>query len=80
MAPLKEEYFTREIEFSKGDLVINQSYIGDVGHVVWDAAICLSKFIDGKWFSKEVGQLNEKTIIELGSGTGLVGLVASMHG
>ena len=75
-------YFTREIEFSKGVLRINQSYIGDVGHVVWDAAIVLAKFLDRKYLEeeKQCNVLASKSIIELGSGTGIVGLVAAMKG
>ena len=78
----QESYFTREIEFTNGLLQINQSYIGDVGHVVWDAAIVLSKFLDGKYFEDAEGRnvLASKSIVELGSGTGLVGIVAAMKG
>lgn len=79
----ENNYFTREIEFTDGTLQINQSYIGDVGHVVWDAAIVLAKFLDGKYFKDEEKQCNmlaSKSIVELGSGTGLVGLVAAMKG
>ena len=74
-----QKYFQREIEFSKGILTINQSYIGDVGHVVWDAAISLAKFIDGDWFLN-TKEFIGKNVVELGSGTGLVGIVAAMHG
>ena len=80
----ENNYFTREIEFSSGTLQINQSYIGDVGHVVWDAAIVLAKFLDGKHFeqedNKQCNMLALKSVVELGSGTGLVGLVAAMKG
>ena len=81
----ENNYFTREIEFSSGTLQINQSYIGDVGHVVWDAAIVLAKFLDGKHFdqdedNKQCNMLASKSVVELGSGTGLVGLVAAMKG
>ncbi|XP_066933657.1 protein N-lysine methyltransferase METTL21D-like [Clytia hemisphaerica] len=78
---MADTYFTREIDFSKGDVIIHQSYIGDVGHVVWDAAIVLAKFLDGKYFtSNETLTLQGKSVVELGSGTGLVGLVAAMNG
>lgn len=72
-------YFTREIDFSKGTLKINQATIGDVGHVVWDAAIVLSKYIDNL-SSKGSFYFKDQHVVELGAGTGLVGLVAGMHG
>ena len=73
------QFFVRELGFSFGSLQIYQSYIGDVGHVVWDAAIVLAKFIDTGYFTTEF-QLKNKNVLELGSGTGLVGLVAAIKG
>ena len=73
------QFFVRELDFSFGSLQIYQSYIGDVGLVVWDAAIVLAKFIDTGYFTTEF-QLKNKNVLELGSGTGLVGLVAAIKG
>ena len=73
-------YFTREIESHNGEtLEIYQATIGDVGHVVWDAAIALCKFFDTKYFASNFS-LAGKRIIELGAGTGVVGLAAALHG
>lgn len=76
-----EKYFTRELRCC-GDkicLCIKQMCVGDVGCVVWDAALVLSAFLEQElcfppsfWIGKRV--------IELGAGTGVVGLVAAAHG
>lgn len=61
-------------------LTIKQSYIGDVGCVVWDAAIVLSKYLESRSFKSRIGDLKGKRVIELGAGTGAVGLVAGVNG
>lgn len=73
--------FTREIEFESvgGSLQLNQEVEGDVGCVVWDAAIVLAKYLE----VREKGEkklLQESTVVELGSGTGCVGLAAALLG
>jgi len=74
-----DEYFIRTIEFDNipNEVKIYQQTIGDVGHVVWDAAIVLAKYVDCNNFKYD---LQEKKVVELGSGTGLVGIVAAMKG
>ena len=74
-----KDYFTREILYSKGTLIIHQATIGDVGHVVWDAALVLSKYLD-LYLSQNLDTTKITKVIELGSGTGLVGLVTATHG
>ncbi|XP_052100409.1 protein N-lysine methyltransferase METTL21D-like [Mytilus californianus] len=78
-APMADT-FVREIEKNNEEVIkIHQLEIGDVGCVVWDAAIVLSKYFETEDFLK--GQLlKEKNIIELGAGTGVVGIIASTFG
>ena len=72
-------YFTRELELKDRTLEIYQEFEGDVGCVVWDAAISLAKYID---MEETQGKHNfqGKDVIELGAGTGIVGLVAAVKG
>jgi predicted nicotinamide N-methyase len=71
--------FDRKIEGNYGTLVIKQAEVGDVGCVVWDAAIVLEKYLETEGFLSK-HNLKGKRVIELGAGTGLVGLVASVLG
>lgn len=75
--------FTREFEVD-GDkcLVIHQSEIGDVGCVVWDAAIVLSSYMRTNDFilHDRRNVLEGKRVIELGAGTGVVGIHAAALG
>jgi len=74
-------YFVREVYCCNDEkcLRIKQMYMGDVGCVVWDAALVLSAFL---------GQMNHfppsfwagRRVVELGAGTGVVGLVAATLG
>ncbi len=76
-----EKYFSRDFELFSNDanLEFLQHTVGDVGCVVWDAALVLAGFLDRM---NKVGQksLNGLKILELGSGTGCVGLVATALG
>ncbi|KAL3891294.1 hypothetical protein ACJMK2_003556 [Sinanodonta woodiana] len=65
-APL-DDVFVRELERNDGVIIkINQSKIGDVGCVVWDAAIVLSKYLETDDF--DGGKLLKGLkVIELGS-------------
>ncbi|XP_076101493.1 protein N-lysine methyltransferase METTL21D-like isoform X1 [Mytilus galloprovincialis] len=78
-APIADT-FVREIEKNNEEVIkIHQLEIGDVGCVVWDAALVLSKYFETEDFLK--GQLlKEKNIVELGAGTGVVGIIASTFG
>merc|ERR1711971_446903 len=73
------ELFCREIELSDDEdgLVVRvaQGPEGDTGVVVWDAAIVLAKFLQ-----TVQAQLKGRSVIELGSGTGAVGLSAAALG
>ncbi|KAK3576637.1 hypothetical protein CHS0354_023156 [Potamilus streckersoni] len=80
MAAPIDNVFVRELERNDGVIIkINQSKIGDVGCVVWDAALVLSKYLETDDF--DGGKMLEgMKVIELGSGTGAVGLMAGSYG
>ncbi|VVC44769.1 Hypothetical protein CINCED_3A010417 [Cinara cedri] len=52
---------------------------GDVNCVVWDAAIVLAKYLENLFVQKKE-TFESKTVIELGSGLGCVGLTAACFG
>ena len=71
--------FEREIECQNGILRIKQAEVGDESCVVWDAALVLAKYLQSQHYcSKE--RLENRRIIELGAGTGVVGLIAASCG
>jgi len=70
-------FFTREVSVGDLDLEISQQYVGDVGGVVWDAALVLNSFLEQ--LAKKSSFTN-KNIIELGAGTGVCGLVSATLG
>ncbi|CAG0919487.1 unnamed protein product [Notodromas monacha] len=80
------EKFAREIDLeSVGKVLrIEQNLVGDVGCVVWDAALALVKFLDVQKLnpaaSETIVDVSGKTIVELGSGTGCVGIAAALLG
>lgn len=78
------DYFVREIEKNDGfSLKVKQCYLGDVGCVVWDAAIVLAKYLETKPFYDPPSGVNVwagRTVVELGAGTGVVGLMAATLG
>ncbi|KAM4664437.1 protein N-lysine methyltransferase METTL21D [Discoglossus pictus] len=69
--------FIRELSLANGtELRIRQLSSGDVGCVVWDAAIVLSKYLE----SPEGPRLEGRAVLELGAGTGIVGIMAATLG
>ncbi|XP_061553215.1 protein-lysine methyltransferase METTL21D [Phycodurus eques] len=80
----QNNYFVREIEKNDGSvLTVSQCYMGDVGCVVWDAAIVLAKYLETKEFydpSLGVNLWAGRRVVELGAGTGVVGLMAATLG
>ncbi|XP_040916792.1 protein-lysine methyltransferase METTL21D [Toxotes jaculatrix] len=80
----EDNYFVREIEKNDGCVLkMKQCYLGDVGCVVWDAAIVLAKYLETKQFYDPSGGVNVwagKSVVELGAGTGVVGLMAATLG
>ena len=78
-----EDSFVREFVRKDGiNLHISQHEVGDVGCVVWDAAIVLSYYLESSEFTNSTGEsmLKGKRVIELGAGTGLVGIQAAACG
>lgn len=72
--------FIRELESrDAARLEIRQLSSGDVGCVVWDAAIVLSKFLERRE-CVEPGLFSGRSVVELGSGTGIVGIMAATLG
>merc|ERR1712071_584680 len=69
-----DKYFYRDFQLASRDatLEFSQYTIGDVGCVVWDAALVLAGYFDRLSKSRSFENAN---ILELGSGTGCVGLV-----
>jgi predicted nicotinamide N-methyase len=75
----KPPTFVRQVLVRSTSLEIKQCYIGDVGCVVWDAALVLTKFLENKfYFSNEYWK--DKYVLELGAGTGIVGLATASLG
>lgn len=95
--------FTRELDCSGKTLHIKQLYVGDVGCVVWDAALVLAKFLEntshfpptprvpvaagangGRGHSGHAVPARRfwegKKVVDLGSGTGVVGLAVAVLG
>ncbi|XP_036910149.1 protein-lysine methyltransferase METTL21D isoform X2 [Sturnira hondurensis] len=75
--------FVRILEKTDGTVLRLQQYgSGGVGCVVWDAAIVLSKYLETPGFSGGDGThaLSQRSVLELGSGTGAVGLMAATLG
>jgi len=62
----------REIQVFDHTLLIEQEFSGELGATVWDAAIVLAKYL-----TTFPDYFRNKRIIELGSGTGVVGLTCS---
>nr|XP_014999121.2 protein-lysine methyltransferase METTL21D isoform X2 [Macaca mulatta] len=74
--------FVRVLEKRDGTVLRLQQYgSGGVGCVVWDAAIVLSKYLETPEFSGDGAHaLSRRSVLELGSGTGAVGLMAATLG
>lgn len=68
--------FLREIQIFSNNLNMHQAHIGDVGCVVWDAALVLAKYLENTRWS----DLNGRSVIELGAGTGLISLCCCLAG
>ena len=71
--------FVRALESNGEELRIKQLYVGDVGCVVWDAAIVLCKFLENRHYFPQ-GFWNGMRVLDIGSGTGVAGLAAGVLG
>lgn len=77
------EGFVRELGLKDGSVLrLEQRGLGDVGCVVWDAALVLAKFLQTEDFYEPCSRhvLRGCSVLELGAGTGAVGLVAAALG
>ena len=77
--------FVREVHCAGSCLQIKQLYVGDVGCVVWDAALVLAKFLENPIHfpppsCESLGFWKGKRVIDIGAGTGIVGLAAGVLG
>ncbi|XP_063976035.1 protein N-lysine methyltransferase METTL21D-like [Diachasmimorpha longicaudata] len=76
--------FTRlfDVEKKERTLTIYQQQVGDVSCVVWDAALVLAKYLDHKCNDEDtaVSFLDGQNVLELGAGTGCVGMTAACLG
>lgn len=68
-----------DLETVNKTIRIHQQEVGDVGCVVWDAAIVLSRYLEICSFNGKLS-LTGRKVIELGSGLGCVGLTAACLG
>jgi predicted nicotinamide N-methyase len=76
---MAREISQREIEACGKTLLINQNLGNEHGASVWDAAIVLAKYIENsKKFQN--GFWKGKSILELGSGNGYLGIVLGLLG
>jgi len=73
--------FVREIERSDESVLrIHQLETGDVGVVVWDAALVLLFYLDKENQRQGGVFLRGRTIVELGAGTGVISVSAATRG
>merc|ERR1719383_935304 len=73
--------FVREIERSDESVLrIHQLETGDVGVVVWDAALVLLFYLDKENQRQGGAFLHNRTIVELGAGTGVISVSAASRG
>lgn len=73
--------FVREIERNDESVLrIHQEEKGDVGVVVWDAALVLLYYLDKENDRQKGDFLRGRTIVELGAGTGVLSISAAARG
>ncbi|KAM8921101.1 protein N-lysine methyltransferase METTL21D [Pelodytes ibericus] len=82
MADDSDGMFVRQLERGDGTVLgIRQLSSGDVGCVVWDAAIVLAKFLETEEYNGPGGhKLRGASVLEIGAGTGIVGIMAASLG
>eukprot|EP01116_Phalansterium_solitarium_P012447 TRINITY_DN28726_c0_g1_i1.p1 TRINITY_DN28726_c0_g1~~TRINITY_DN28726_c0_g1_i1.p1 ORF type:complete len:215 (+),score=36.36 TRINITY_DN28726_c0_g1_i1:63-707(+) len=70
---------TREVEAFGKEIFINQLFNEELGGNVWDAALVLCKYFENAE-DFPAGFFEGKRVVELGAGTGVVGLVLASQG
>ncbi|XP_067842530.1 protein-lysine methyltransferase METTL21C-like isoform X2 [Heptranchias perlo] len=76
-SPLVYYYIPKEHYHFAGYEIIIQESVDSYGAVTWPGAVELCHFLENSW--KELN-LNDKNVIELGAGTGLLSIVAGLLG
>ncbi|OWF49511.1 Protein-lysine methyltransferase METTL21D [Mizuhopecten yessoensis] len=72
--------FIRELELKNEEkLKIHQLEVGDVGCVVWDAALVMCKYLETADFDGGESWRG-LDVVELGAGTGVLGVYAAVYG
>ncbi|XP_029460398.1 LOW QUALITY PROTEIN: protein-lysine methyltransferase METTL21C [Rhinatrema bivittatum] len=69
--------FAKESFCYAGSPITIQESIEDYGAVVWPAALALSQYLED---NQEEFELRDRRVLEIGAGTGLVSIVASILG
>ncbi|XP_060073000.1 protein N-lysine methyltransferase METTL21D-like [Ylistrum balloti] len=78
-API-ENTFIRELEMKNGQILkIHQLEVGDVGCVVWDAALVLCKYLETADFDGG-NSWRGLDVVDVGAGTGVLGVYAAVYG
>ncbi|XP_054829454.1 protein-lysine methyltransferase METTL21C isoform X2 [Eublepharis macularius] len=75
--PKASHYFDKEHYFYAGHQITIQESIENFGAIVWPGALALCQYLESD--QQEI-ILKDKKLIELGAGTGLVSIVASILG
>ncbi|XP_048349671.1 protein-lysine methyltransferase METTL21C isoform X1 [Sphaerodactylus townsendi] len=75
--PKASHYFDKEHYFYAGNQITIQESIENFGAIVWPGALALCQYLESD--QQEIS-LKDKKVIELGAGTGLVSIVASILG
>ncbi|XP_033756891.1 protein-lysine methyltransferase METTL21D-like isoform X2 [Pecten maximus] len=78
-API-DNTFIRDLEMKNGEQIkIHQLEVGDVGCVVWDAALVMCRYIETGDFDGG-NSWRGLDVVEVGAGTGVLGVYAAAYG
>ncbi|KAI4894633.1 hypothetical protein NFI96_011393, partial [Prochilodus magdalenae] len=69
----------KEIHYFMGHQITIQESIDSYGGMIWPAAVALSKFLETPAGQEQISLLDQETL-ELGAGTGLLSIVATLLG
>lgn len=70
----------RTIEFYNQDIVVEQDFSGELGGTVWDASLVLVKHFEHDVENYALHHFKNKSVLELGAGTGLVSIALALMG
>ena len=79
---LQGSLFVRDFDTKNGTtLKFTQSEVGDVGCVVWDAALVLSSYLETEHCTRLLSNdFKCRKVVELGAGTGICGIQSAFLG